>query len=67
MPVELGPRGGRRLAAPFAEWMMGLPPQWITGVPGLTRAHQLKAAGNGAMTQQALTAYLHLLNYQTKG
>lgn len=64
IPVEFGPRGGRRLASVFAEWLMGLPRGWITHIPGLNRARQLKAAGNGVVSQQAFTAYLHLLNYK---
>ncbi|MFI8263696.1 DNA (cytosine-5-)-methyltransferase [Streptomyces sp. NPDC085665] len=63
IPVEFGPRGGRRLAAVFAEWLMGLPRGWITHIPGLNRARQLRAAGNGAVSQQAFTAYLHLMNH----
>lgn len=66
VPVEFGPRGGRRLAAPFAEWLMGLPRGWVTHVSGLNRARQLKAIGNGAMSQQAITAYTHLLNYEER-
>lgn len=62
VPVEFGPRGGRRLAAVFGEWLMGLPRGWVTQIPGLNRARQLKAVGNGAVTQQAYTAYLHLMN-----
>ncbi|MFD7591734.1 hypothetical protein ACFV6D_01705 [Kitasatospora sp. NPDC059812] len=62
-PVEIGPRGGRRLAAVFGEWLMGLPGGWITRVQGLNRSAQLKAVGNGAMSQQAFTAYLHLMHH----
>lgn len=40
---------------------MGLPAGWITGVPGLSRAQQLKLAGNGVVWQQAVEAYLYLL------
>lgn len=60
-PTETGPRGGRRLAAPFAEWMMGLEPEWVTGVPGLTRSDQLKVIGNGVVPLQAINAYTRLL------
>jgi DNA (cytosine-5)-methyltransferase 1 len=41
--------------------MMGLKPGHITAVPGLARKHQLKAAGNGVVPQQAAMAYRHLL------
>ncbi|MFJ4794002.1 hypothetical protein [Kitasatospora purpeofusca] len=62
-PVEIGPRGGRRLAAAFSEWLMGLPGGWVTRVQGLNRSAQLKAVGNGVMSQQAFTAYLHLMHH----
>ena len=45
----------------FVEWMMGLPPGWVTGVPGLTRNQKLKALGNGVVPQQAAYAIQHLL------
>lgn len=61
-PTETGPRGGRRLAAPFAEWLMGIEPGHVTGVPGLDRKDQLHKIGNGAMPQQAYAAYEHLLS-----
>jgi len=55
-PVEPGKFGKPRLAARFAEWMMGLPEGWVTGVPGLTRGQQLKAIGNGVVPHQAALA-----------
>ncbi|MFE6498142.1 DNA cytosine methyltransferase [Streptomyces sp. NPDC057748] len=67
-PTEVGPRGGRRLTARFAEWLMGLADGWVTDVPGLAppkrdpRAKQLKAIGNGVCPQQAYEAYRRLLN-----
>lgn len=61
-PTELGPRGGRRLTSAFAEWLMGLPPGWVTDVPGLKRSDQLHKIGNGVMPQQAYVAYSHLLS-----
>ncbi|WP_413462116.1 DNA cytosine methyltransferase [Corynebacterium kefirresidentii] len=45
----------------FIEWMMGLPPGWVTGVPGLTRNQQLKALGNGVVPAQSAYALNHLL------
>lgn len=45
----------------FIEWMMGLPPGWVTGVPGLTRNQQIKALGNGVVPQAAATALQDLL------
>lgn len=61
LPTETGPRGGRRLSAPFAEWLMGLPEEWVTGIPGLTRSQQLQAIGNGVVPQQAEAAFRHLM------
>ena len=60
-PTELNTNGKPRLNVEFAEWMMGLPKGWITGVPGLSRAHQLKAIGNGVVPQQAAAALESML------
>lgn len=60
-PVEPGTKGNRRLAPPFPEWMMGLPPGWVTDVPGLTRSQQLRAIGNGVVPQQVAAAVRDLL------
>ena len=46
----------------FVEWLMGLPPGWVTQVPGLTRNQKLKALGNGVVPQQSAYALQHLLN-----
>ncbi|KAF4408690.1 DNA cytosine methyltransferase [Streptomyces lycii] len=62
IPTETGPRGGRRLTARFAEWLMGLPDGWVTATPGLSRADQLHAIGNGVVPQQAYEAYRRLLD-----
>jgi DNA (cytosine-5)-methyltransferase 1 len=42
--------------------MMGLPAGWVTAVPGLTRAQQIKALGNGVVPQQAVAAIRLLAN-----
>ena len=60
-PTEPNTRGNPRLAAPFAEWLMGLPAGRVTDVPGLSRADQLKAIGNGVCPQQAAWAIAELL------
>lgn len=60
-PTVLGKRGGRQLAAPFVEWLMGLPEGWVCDVPGLTRNQQLKLLGNGVIPQQAEAALRLLL------
>lgn len=54
-PLERGPYGWQE-HPPFAEWMMGWPPGWVTDVPGLTRADQLRLIGNGVCPQQAALA-----------
>jgi DNA (cytosine-5)-methyltransferase 1 len=46
----------RRLSPAFVEWLMGLPAGHVTAVPGMTRAQQLKALGNGVVPQQAAAA-----------
>lgn len=61
IPTEVGPRGGRRLTARFAEWLMGLPDGWVTSTPGLSRADQLHAIGNGVVPRQAYAAFAELL------
>lgn len=43
---------------------MGLPPGWITSVPGLSRNAQLRLAGNGVVPQQAAAALTHLLAHR---
>lgn len=61
-PTEPNTKGNPRLAAPFAEWLMGLPAGWVTAPEiGLTRTQQLKAIGNGVVPAQAATALIHLL------
>lgn len=60
-PTELNKNGRPRLNAAFSEWMMGMPAGWVTQVPGVTRAQQLKACGNGVVPQQAAAALRHLL------
>ncbi len=55
-PAEPGPSGRPRLSAAFAEWMMGLSPGFVTGMPGIPRTRQLKIIGNGVVPQQAATA-----------
>ncbi|MCX4677660.1 DNA (cytosine-5-)-methyltransferase [Streptomyces sp. NBC_01433] len=63
-PAAIDDRG--RLAAPFVEWMMGLAPGWVTAVPGLPRAAQFAALGNGVVPAQA-TGALRLLLDRARG
>jgi DNA (cytosine-5)-methyltransferase 1 len=55
-----GRDGQARLNPQFAEWMMGLPPGWITDCD-ITRNEQLKACGNGVVPQQATLAITRLI------
>lgn len=59
-PTETGRQGQRRLNARFVEWMMGLPPGWITDVP-ICRTAQMRLLGNGVVPGQAIAA-LHELD-----
>lgn len=55
-PTEpTGRNRAQRLSARFAEWMMGLPPGWVTDIP-ISRTEQLRAIGNGVVPQQAVAA-----------
>lgn len=58
-PTEFS-RIRERLSPRFVEWMMGLEEGWVTGVPGLSYAHQLRLLGNGVVPQQALLALDYL-------
>jgi DNA (cytosine-5)-methyltransferase 1 len=60
-PHMPGKDGTARLSPQFVEWMMGLPAGWVTSVPGLSRAEQIKALGNGVVPQQAAAALRLLL------
>jgi DNA (cytosine-5)-methyltransferase 1 len=55
-PAEPGSRGRYRLSPDFAEWLMGLPAGWVTGVPGLPHAAKIRALGNGVVSRQAAAA-----------
>jgi DNA (cytosine-5)-methyltransferase 1 len=62
-PVRMDGKGGRaRLSPELPEWMMGWPAGWVTDPAiGLSRAAQLKAAGNGVCPQQAAAALREML------
>ncbi len=59
-PTEIGPKGGRRLAPEFSEWLMGWPAGW-TDIPGLSRAERLSLCGDGVVVPQAREALRRLL------
>lgn len=52
-PNEIGPQGGVRLNAAFAEWMMGI--DYVTHC-NITRKQQLTAIGGGVVPLQAIAA-----------
>lgn len=58
-PTEPG-RNGPRLAAPFVEWMMGLPAGWVTAHT-TSRNAALRILGNGVVPQQGAAAITELL------
>lgn len=62
-PVRHDGKGGKaRLNPELPEWMMGWPAGWVTDPAiGLTRAEQLKCAGNGVVSQQAAFALREML------
>jgi DNA (cytosine-5)-methyltransferase 1 len=57
--LEVGPRGGNRLAPAFPEWMMGLPAGHVADVLG--RNDAIRVIGNGVMPQQGAPALRLLL------
>jgi hypothetical protein len=62
-PTQPGRHGRPVLAPPFVEWLMGLPPGWVTAERlDLPRTAQLRALGNGVMPQQAAHALRLLLD-----
>lgn len=53
---------GVRPSPEFVEWLMGLPPGWVTNpAAGLTVNQRLTALGNGVLPLQAVTALRTLL------
>jgi DNA (cytosine-5)-methyltransferase 1 len=55
-PTTEGKRGARVLNPALPEWMMGLPPGHVTGVPDVTRTEMIALLGNGVFPLQAETA-----------
>lgn len=49
------------MTAEFPEWLMGLPPGWVTAVPGLSRSASIRVIGNGVVPHQAALAVTSLL------
>lgn len=62
-PTEPNKNGNPRLAAAFAEWLMGWPAGWCTDPAiGISRNDQLRIVGNGVCPQQAVAAQVRLLS-----
>jgi hypothetical protein len=59
-PTQTGRHGKPVLAPPFVEWLMGLPPGWVTDLD-LPRTVALRVLGNGVVPQQAAFALRLLL------
>lgn len=60
-PLAVSPRGGMRLSARFVEWMMGLPPGYVTDVD-IPNTAKFRILGNGVVPVQAREAYRQLLS-----
>jgi len=56
--------GSIKVSPEFIEWMMGVPPRWVTGVD-LSYTRKLELLGNGVVPQQAERAYAILLERVT--
>lgn len=63
-PTEFGPRGNIRLSPHFTEWMMGLPPGWVTDL-GFSRKDMFRLLGNGVVPLQAALAIRGLLDEES--
>ncbi len=55
-PALLTDAEGPRPAPAFVEWLMGLPPGWVTDTGELTQNQQITALGNGVLPLQAAQA-----------
>ena len=56
--------GSVKVSPGFIEWMMGVPPGWVTDVD-LSYTRKLELLGNGVVPQQAERAYAILLERVT--
>ena len=63
-PTEPARKSGTRLSTKFLEWMMGVPPGWVTDVPGLKRYQQIQILGNGVIPLQATVGVAELLRIE---
>ena len=60
-PTEPGRDGKPRLSPVFTEWLMALPPGWVTDA-GISRKAQLHCLGNGVVVPQVTLAIRLLLD-----
>lgn len=60
-PTKQDDKGNLRLSPAFEEWMMGLPPGWVSEVPELSDTDAVKCLGNGVVPQQAVAALHHMI------
>jgi DNA (cytosine-5)-methyltransferase 1 len=58
-PTSPDVRGNLRIAPEFVEWTMGYPRGWVTDLPDIPRAQQIKLGGNGVVPLQAVSCYRH--------
>lgn len=56
----VGPRGGRRVNPKFTEWLMGMPPGWVTD-KGLPWKDELRLIGNSVYADAAVEAIAALM------
>lgn len=73
-PTQPHPHTGKPQLSPlFVEWLMGVPPGWVTDVPDLalsaagTRNAALSLLGDGVVPKQAAAAYRGLLQAVSDG
>lgn len=58
-PASPDARGNQRIDPRFVEWVMGYPRGWVTDLPDIPRAQQIKLGGNGVVPLQAVSCYRH--------
>ena len=61
-PTVPNRNGREKLNPAFVEWMMMLPPGYVTEVPDITDTEALMLLGNGVVPQQAILALESLLD-----
>lgn len=64
VPTSANERGDLRLNPVAVEWLMGYPAGWVTDLPGIPRAQQIKLGGNGVVPIQGAAGFQHLAEFQ---